>query len=291
MKEPPKPELTVTALGQCAWRLLAHADQVSVLGVTSKGVFLKTTAGDVCFLTQEGWHGPLTLNLREDVGLKALLQVGQRGRITGRGVDFPVCLVVVPEAAVIWEPKPIQMDDVNLSDALARGADLVRRLDTENSLFKGFFEAVAVRSWADANEALLAVLPGGEGQVLDRLSALLGVGGGLTPSGDDYLCGLLLARDYHHQNTPAPEEEARFVSDIRSQARARTTALSASLIACAAEGQADERLMDALAWLLTGAGSVEPIKKALLTYGSASGSDALAGMLASLLILQESPGD
>ena len=58
-------------------------------------------------------------------------------------------------------------------------------------------------------------------------------------------------------------------------------------MACAAEGQADERLIQALAWLLSGAGAADKISEALRTYGSASGSDALSGMLASLIWMDE----
>ena len=287
MENSPKLELTVTALGQAAWRLLGRSDQVSVIGVTSKGAFLQTAAGEVCFLSQEGWRGTLTLNLREDVSLRSLLPVGEKGQIAGWGMAFPACWVVIPEAAEIWEPTPIQMGDADLSQSLARGAELARRLDTQNSLFKDFFQIIKDQLWAGAELALLAVVTGGEGGLLDRLPAFLGLGGGLTPSGDDFICGLLLARFYLKQNV----SEMGFLSEIHAQARAQTTALSASLIACAAEGQADARLTQALAWLMTGAGEMEMIKKALLTYGSASGLDALVGMLASLVMFKELPGD
>ena len=291
MENTPKLELTVTALGGAARRLLARSDQVSIIGLTSKGAFLKTEAGEVCFLTQEGWHGPLTLNLRDKVSLQTHLQVGAKGQYLKWGIEFPACRIVIPEGAEIWEPTPIQMGDADLSQSLVRGAELARRLDTQNSLFKDFFRIIKEHLWLGAEQALLAVVPGGEGGLRDQLPALLGLGGGLTPSGDDFICGWLLARFYLNENLPVPGEGVGFVSEINSQARAQTTALSASLIACAAEGQADERLMQALVWLLTGKGEVEKIKEALLTYGSASGSDALAGMLASLLFFQESPGD
>jgi len=278
MQATAKLEITIDAVGQAAWQLIQHNGPVAVLGVTSKGAFLQTPSRDVCFLSVEAWRGPLTLNLRQRVGLKTRLPVGTRGQVSGRGVEFPACRVVVPEEAAVWAAEPISKEHFDLHQSLARGAALARQVDTRNSLFQAFFAAAQAKSWAGAEQALLDLAPGKASGLLNRLPDFLGLGGGLTPSGDDLLCGLLLAR-YYLIETPS----AGGLPDLISLARVRTTALSASLIACAAGGQADARLMKALNWLLTGAGEMEIIKKALLIYGSASGSDALAGMLASLV--------
>jgi hypothetical protein len=58
--------------------------------------------------------------------------------------------------------------------------------------------------------------------------------------------------------------------------------LSASLLACAAMGSADERLMHALGFLLEGKGNITKITEELLCYGSSSGIETLAGMVAAL---------
>ena len=62
------------------------------------------------------------------------------------------------------------------------------------------------------------------------------------------------------------------------KARIQTTHLSANLIECAIQGQADQRLMNALDGLMTTENALAWID-GLLTWGNSSGMDALAGMI------------
>lgn len=120
-------------------------------------------------------------------------------------------------------------------------------------------------------------------RVTDAASRLLGYGRGLTPSGDDLLTGLLLALNrwtqYQYSRDQLHEINTRLVNIAYTQ----TTSLSANLIAAAAQGQADERLVTALDALLTAALPPTEIAHRLLSYGSSSGIDALLGMA---LVLQ-----
>ena len=286
-------EITVRVLGRPAREMLQGAGQLTVLGVTSRGAFLQRAAGSVCFLSQERWRGPLTANLRERVSLRDCLRVGEQGLIDAGQMAFPACRISLPEAAAVWEPALVPMDPADLPQALFRGAAWARSLAAadQGGLFQGFYPAAAKPSWEEAEKALLALIPSvsGQGSLLAQLPELLGLGEGLTPAGDDFICGWLLARHALEQNFSIPEHAARSLADLPALARERTSALSASLIACAAGGQADERLMQALSWLLTGAGDAEKIKEELLTYGSSSGSDAMAGMLASLMMVNDTP--
>ncbi len=117
--------------------------------------------------------------------------------------------------------------------------------------------------------------------VTKTLDGLLGLGGGLTPAGDDFICGFLLARFIISNMT---DLSGICSSDhIVAVASRKTTALSATLIRCAVQGKADERVMNGLRWIAEGKGEIKTIKKELLSYGSSSGVDTLAGMLAALL--------
>ena len=280
-------EITVRTLGACARTMVTRDGRVAVLGTTSKGAFLQDEGGTVCFLSQEVWRGPLTLNLREEVRLKDVLQVGMVGRLIGeRVIDFPACRITVHEEADIWAPEPIDLAGFHPTEARRRGRRLARRMDWTDSIFQTFSTAFVEGAWTRAEQTLQDLTPG-QGELPARLAGLLGLGAGLTPSGDDFLCGWLLARHSLRGVLPASGEGEIPLTGLVELARARTTALSASLMACAAEGQADERLIQALAWLLSGAGAADKISEALHTYGSASGSDALSGMLASLIWMDE----
>ncbi|MGX1676197.1 DUF2877 domain-containing protein [Streptomyces sp. NPDC055400] len=105
--------------------------------------------------------------------------------------------------------------------------------------------------------------------------ALLGLGPGLTPSGDDILCGALLAsRAWGGPLAP--------LSDAVADASRRTPLLSAALLRHAERG---ECVPQAHAFLqaLSGAGpplELEPAVRELLAVGHHSGGDLARGVLA-----------
>jgi hypothetical protein len=127
---------------------------------------------------------------------------------------------------------------------------------------------------------------------LPDMDTFLGYGVGLTPSGDDFVLGLLLGlkriprlRDLG--NFPlgsGASSMENFFDGVIQAARRRTTSLSASLIACAAQGQADERLVSALDGIYLGSLSPEECARLLLAWGSSSGGDSLAGMALAFIL-------
>jgi hypothetical protein len=183
----------------------------------------------------------------------------------------------------------------NWSEVLKRGRRLAAALitATQDGLFLPFLKAVC-RRYEDGiphhppgGVDLWACLPGCyEGQPRDftqHLLGLIGRGKGLTPSGDDFLIGFLLAA--HTLAMPKTKSETLKMlhTQILESAQHKTTTLSAALIQCAAEGLADARLMDCLHWLIQGGTSLAQVKSDLLSYGSSSGVDSFAGMLAAIL--------
>jgi hypothetical protein len=115
-------------------------------------------------------------------------------------------------------------------------------------------------------------------QVTANLGQLLGCGRGLTPSGDDLVLGLLLVANRWGVAGLQGEALARLNAEVVDAARQRTTTLSACLIECAAQGEADERLLAAADYLFSGAGDASKVVDELLTWGASSGLDALVGM-------------
>jgi hypothetical protein len=106
----------------------------------------------------------------------------------------------------------------------------------------------------------------------------LGRGPGLTPAGDDLALGFLLGLNRWGDQLcphlpPEPINQA-----LTEAARHTTTALSASLIECAARGLADERLMAALDGLVTGNLGEGRIVDHFLGWGHTSGAAAMEGM-------------
>ena len=106
--------------------------------------------------------------------------------------------------------------------------------------------------------------------VSDPVSQLVGLGPGLTPSGDDFLIGALAALDALGQTNMHTALGRAVVA-----AAGRTSPLSASLLRAAAAGHVGENLHMMLAALVTG--DADAAIDAAARIGHTSGWDALAG--------------
>jgi hypothetical protein len=103
---------------------------------------------------------------------------------------------------------------------------------------------------------------------------LIGLGPGLTPSGDDALGGMLVALHAFGFSVLAD----RLAAAMLPRARQRTNAISYAHLACAAEGEGAEPLHELLHTLATpGAPGLEDRLRLLDAVGHTSGWDALAG--------------
>ncbi|MBO3748192.1 DUF2877 domain-containing protein [Streptosporangiaceae bacterium NEAU-GS5] len=123
------------------------------------------------------------------------------------------------------------------------------------------------------------------GSLLDAIGAaeqLMGLGPGLTPSGDDMLSGLLVALRHLGEATGTPR--AVWLADwlaatVRFDAGTRTTPISATLLHCAARGEASAEVLGVLR-AIAGRQPIEPAVHRLLRLGHTSGADLAWGLRA-----------
>jgi uncharacterized protein DUF2877 len=132
-------------------------------------------------------------------------------------------------------------------------------------------ERIDRQRWAFAAGDLASIL----GEAVE----LIGLGPGLTPSGDDYLVGLLAGLDAAgHRSRPA------LATAIVHAAPSLTTWIGAASLAHAARGGYTERLHDVLV-AITAGGDDERLATAIeraMGYGATSGADTLVGLFAAL---------
>jgi hypothetical protein len=108
---------------------------------------------------------------------------------------------------------------------------------------------------------------------------MIGLGPGLTPSGDDFLSGFLLALQLAGCAAGSCTEWLERVSaGVSAMAHGRTTLVSSTQLCLAAQGEADEVTGRAITAILWGEIDLNASAKALLEVGSTSGSDILAGI-------------
>ena len=115
------------------------------------------------------------------------------------------------------------------------------------------------------------------GSTLLQVAALVGAGPGLTPSGDDALCGVLLALRAVGGGA-ADAAAASVAGAVRAVAHA-TTSLSASLLGAAAQGYAVPEAVRLVRATVGGdARETSLALPAVLAIGHTSGADLVAGL-------------
>ncbi|RAY13237.1 hypothetical protein DPM19_21145 [Actinomadura craniellae] len=118
---------------------------------------------------------------------------------------------------------------------------------------------------------------------VDAAERIVGLGPGLTPSGDDVLAGLLVSLRLVG-SAVGEGGTAVWLADwlgaaVTAHADTRTTSLAATLLHCAARGQAGAEVAAVLR-AVAGHEPMEPAVRRLLAAGHTSGADLAWGLLA-----------
>lgn len=116
-------------------------------------------------------------------------------------------------------------------------------------------------------------------------AGLVGLGPGLTPSGDDVICGLLLTLRGAGRTDLVTE-----LADLLEPLLDRTSALSAALIACAVRGFAVPAVIDLVDLLAATGHAGDDRIAAVAVIGHTSGVDLLTGISAARTALACSTG-
>jgi len=243
---------------------------------------LVTDAGEVAALVWGGiGNGPLNVVL--DGSLGAALPIGARFFVGER---------LLTVGAVTFDLAPADPWDARPDwDALrARRAQILAAADIARSSSSGLQNGSLLKQAGPAVEAAATAFQGAwQRGVRDELAAaargLCGLGPGLTPAGDDWLAGWLLAQHLADdlrglRPTAGWHDLEGLIADITAD---RTTTLSRAFLECAAAGEADEHwhaLLSALAEEPMTSLPVFQSTDAILSHGDTSGAATLAGFFA-----------
>ncbi len=290
-------QLIPEQIGLVAFKELHRKQHATILGITSKGIFLLTENQRVLFITAEPFASSLTINLKKIPQALKDLAAGEPVTI-GNGRIFFTSLgsTIDISRSQVWKPPRRKTARRILNEVKERAILIAEHLScnkvssemaslllpilsiderttltshqqTQLEHIRAFRNAF---HFGDLNAAMNAIIP------------FIGAGRGLTPSGDDFVCGLLLALNRWKSVLQTRIDLYKFNRQIIDHTCKNTTTLSANLIEMAAYGQADERLIAMADYLMTGKGEPTELVPKILSYGSSSGVDALVGMVSGL---------
>ena len=246
----------VSSLGRFAQAAFASGE-ARVIAVFGRSAYVETPAGLACI----GAVGNGPLNARCE-SFPPGLSVGDALRVDTIG-------------ASVWRPRPAPPWN---AERVARSLGRLRASARDRLPSEGFGYLIDdTRDRPEAVQALARWLarpngdPGGA-------AGLIGLGPGLTPSGDDVIGGALCSLHAAGHG----EIAAHLANWALPLALIGTNRISCAHLACAAEGECGEAVNDAIVTVLAG---VEPDLGSIDAIGHTSGWDALAGAMLALSCL------
>ena len=263
-----------------------------VKGVTSKGIFLEC-GGYILFITDAPYKSPFNIYVPGFDRLMKILKTGMTFEVNTTGIVFnEQSLQIITTNAEVWMPEPPAtiISGQNERLQLLNGVlNSISSIDpTKGWLFLFNHQAAFpgnVEERIQLNTRLFAssYMKGDLKSCLQAASQLLGLGGGLTPSGDDWLAGFIL---YQACYRIAAEKPMDFLQQLTKEllilAVEKTTTISANRILAAGKGWAEEPFLQLLDSLFTCQPVPEHLVQILVNFGHSSGVDTTLGILSSL---------
>jgi hypothetical protein len=292
-------ESQAVSIGSVVHKSLRDVQVGKVFGRTSRGTFIRTKSKWLQFLSFERFRGPLTINLHPDAGPLPGIEAGMEVEISAHHLKFPdIGWAISLQEAEIWQPKPTTGPWKTRADRQAKVLSLANEIMEHNiesglaSLLPQMLEMSARQESTKDDQPVLfshilhlhqEMNSSGTLPFPSEVINLLVLGAGLTPSGDDFVIGLLLVFNRWRELFPNLPGLDMFNREILEAAYQKTTTLSANLIECASHGLGNERLINALDWLVSSEEEVTSPIDDLLSWGSSSGVDAFIGYAVALL--------
>jgi hypothetical protein len=284
-------DVPVVRIGEHAARFLDRHSRARVTAVFERSLHLEAGGAFLCVGGEDIGNGPLNAIVDGRLGADLLARntPGSVVAILERMVLMAGFRLDAREAR-LWRPAAIALDvqpgaavrgaravsAIVERDAPADGLSrLAFGLDSGGSM-AGVLARVAAPHLAELVQWIEWRLTGGADGEVPRCAPcrLLGMGPGLTPSGDDLFCGVLIALFSLGRGDVARD----LAEVVAREAAVNTTALSGAFLRAACDGQGSEALHEAIAAIMhDDTGALPALVCRLGEMGHTSGWDALAG--------------
>ena len=283
-------ELRATSIGPIAAGILRHAHELDVIAVFERSFYLMAPHGIVCVALDALGPGPINVLIAPAPGAQPWTgglpaetkAMTSAGKLTVGGA-FTIDLA----PAQPWAPPPWPIVS---AEALRRGLDELRRIAPPLLPGDGLAPLVfgvpskrtaTMEAAASLVADLVRTLPGDLAtgvwsvEALRSATLLIGLGPGLTPSGDDLLGGMMLSL------TALGLDDMRDAlwDAIGPELDDLTVPISAMHLSAAADGLGAEVMHNMIGAIVAGESQrVGALLPAVAELGATSGWDALAGV-------------
>lgn len=291
-------------IGEIARDLLIPGQNGKVLAIFSRSAYLVTRQEELVYIISA--EAPLHPRCLQLSNVFPRLAVGSLFRVDDNRLHIEPSFTLDLHEALVWRANQVSTADVEeINDIPAKVKAIFTSLDYSKA--KGFgrlipqilllveggptslqptmTDSILSLAWPAIQDIARACLTHHQAEILQKAGSLVGLGEGLTPSGDDFLGGMLYCT--HHLKTvypflPVPPNQVAFVEGVKQ----RTNLISYSLLKDHARGHALEPLVLFLVAILT-ARPVEDVYRStslLTSTGHSTGWDLLTGAFTGLLM-------
>jgi hypothetical protein len=216
--------------------------------------------------------------------LRAALRLGDTASLAAQRLHFPRAEYVVDlTSASRWHIDLMQIgcdwSNARVREAFTSACAILRSANarSDDPLARAYARLLA-RIVPDLERALRTLH---SGMALEGLGRLLGTGPGLTPSGDDFVVGMLAGLAVCAQS----RQQLLFLDDLCrgvNDARVATTPISQQHLSDACHLHFAQPLAELAVAIASGVADVTPELTAALAVGAHSGTDGVAGLLFAL---------
>jgi hypothetical protein len=284
------------SIGNIASEVLQRKAQGKVMGVTSKGIFMLLEM-NIVFITEANYRSPFNIIVNSIQLLTDHLKPGDQFRLEEGVIRFMSnkSLSLPFADTPIWVPDLPPFDNITQEERKKR-SNSIRTTLYEMDHSKGWnFLAVDIDPENTPEKGRIRVLTlNFEESVMqldiekcrESVSKLLGLGGGLTPSGDDWITGYLLMKTRMKRSSGIQGGFltilCREIIDLSFQ---KTTTISANRIQAASRGMSEELFLLVADSLINEGNILKPeIFKHLISFGHSSGVDTVMGITSAAII-------
>lgn len=285
-----------TFMGCMVTEAFTIAQNGNVLGLSSKGIFLQVGTY-VLFITDAPYKSPFNIYVPGFNRFMDSIKQGEHFEVTIDSINFTDSGArILKDNVETWTPGPpldIDTSQTTRKKRVRLLLDAIAEIDpkkgwiflhTESDPAETSLDFIKQRVWEGTQQFTKGYRNREFSQCQGAAENLIGLGGGLTPSGDDWLAGFFLyLKRLSLAENARPDFLRALGNTMQDLAFQKTTTISANRIMAAMRGWTEEPFLEVIDTLFSADGEFDPeLAGILVRFGHSSGVDTLMGISAAI---------